>query len=969
MNLQKFIILFAIILLPLYSSAQFPYFKITDVEEENLTIKVTAILKDHYGFLWVGTSEGLFKFSSTAPQKIETDAEAPRYYITALTEDHSGIIWAGCRNGTILTIKNHTISLYSPPEGLPKATITAIQQDKQQRMWFATAGEGIYYTENTHLHHLTLADGLSDDNINCLYKTGSNELIAGTDRGLSFINTAKDKKEIQFFTARDGLPDNIVKCIIPSSVKNTVWVGTQSKGILQFDIVRKQITAVPADWNYGEVNDLFESNNTLFIGTEQSGMICYDRQAKIFKRNVFKDSALVRRISDIQTDNEENIWLAADNKLVSFTGAWLNYWMGLPGIPLTKIHTLLADNDNTLWFTPDFRLYEGTRLLQSNAAKINSFDITPPEELIDITCMYKDKFGYLWVGTMGKGVYRLNSVTGNRRAISENAVTNNGHILSIAGKDNEVWISTLNGVARFYLGESNADLDEKMNYTNYSKKDGLGSDYIYHILVDSKNRVWFATDGAGVCVYEHNLFLNYYQSKLFPSKVAYSLVEDKNNHIWISTYNDGLFEFDEKKFIQYTQKNGLTDLAITSIGVDNQNNIIAVNKKGIDILNARKNIVQHIGSESGFTEQQPNLNSLTADRQGNIWIGTENSIVRFASSSSFGTITPQAVIENVLLFSSPVDTENDSVFNYNQNSFTFKIAAAYYKAPEKIKFQYWMEGYSEKWDVTADRMITFSQLTPGKYTFRVRASANDNFEASPIFTYSFTVNHSFWTTWWFRSLLFFLLVGLTYWFVRQRINSIRKKENALREKFQLQYDALKHQVNPHFLFNSFNALLNIVEDNPKEAAVLIKHLSQFYRKMTAHSQKELILVDEELELLNSYLYIQQKRFGTALQFSENLEPWIKKSTFIPPLVLQLLAENAVKHNAISRERPLQVSLYVDGDYLVMKNNISLKLEKEESEGVGLQNIENRYRLLTEKPVIQQSSATEFIIMIPLIYIN
>lgn len=969
MSFVKLCLFQIIMLLSVFAQAQYPFLKKIDIEEENLTIKATSLIKDHNGFLWIGTSEGLFKFSAAAPQKIINQDPDSRFYITSLLEDSDGVIWAGCRNGSIITVKNQQTELFMPAEGLPQNTITSIIQDKKKRLWFATAGEGIYFTDGRHLHHITAADGLSDDNVNCLLPVNEDEIIAGTDRGLSFINAMGTKKITGVFTAKDGLTDNIIKNITSSANKNIIWVGTQSKGIVQFNINSRQIAQIPAAWRYGQVNNLLESNHALFIATEENGMICYDEATGVFKKNIFKDSGEVKRVTDIQTDNEENVWLAADNKLVSYTGLWLTYWMGDTHTPFAKVHTLFADENNTLWFTPDFGLYEGRMLLEGSNTGYRSFDITPPEELIDITCIYKDRFGYLWVGTMGRGVYRMNPNTGDKRQVAENAITNNGHILSIAGKKDEVWISTLNGVARFYLEEKHSSLDAKFNYTNYSKKDGLGSDYIYNILVDSKNRTWFATDGAGICVYEHNLFLNYYTSKLFPSKVAYSLAEDKAGHIWISTYNDGLFEFDEKKFTQYDLRNGLTDLAITAIATDNYDNVIAINKKGIDILNPRKNIVQHIGAESGFTEEQPNLNSISKDKSGNIWIGTEKGIVRLAPPPSFGNVLPSAVIESVQLFATSINTKIDSVFLYNQNSFSFKIAAAYYKAPEKLKFQYWLKGLGNRWETTSDRVITFSQLTPGHYTFRVRASVNENFDSSPVVEYSFTIKRSFWTTWWFKTILFLAAIGLLYGVVTQRIKSVRKKENALREKFQLQYDALKHQVNPHFLFNSFNALLNIVEDNPREAAVLIKHLSQFYRKMTASGKKELILVEEEMELLYSYLYIQQKRFGNALQFSESLEPWIKKSTFIPPLVLQLLAENAVKHNTVSRENPLTIQLYVEDDYLVMKNNIIPKIEKEESEGVGLHNIENRYKLLTVKPVIKKYTNNEFIIMLPLIYLN
>ena len=959
------------ILLPLLLSAQFPFSKKIDIEEENLTLRANVLLKDHNGFLWIGTSEGVFKYNGTVPQKIPGSAAGSKMYVTALYEDADGMIWAGCKDGTVMMLTNGQPVHYSPGEQLPKTAITAILQDAAKRIWFATAGDGIYYKEGNQFRHITTDNGLSDDNVNCLYSPDGKQLVAGTDRGISFITWATGKISISFFTSKNGLPDNIVRCIVPSQQTHIVWVGMQAKGVLLFDLSKKTLadTTAKTAWAWGQVNDIYDTRGEIFIATEQNGVICYNPKNKNYAALQLKDSVYVKRITDIQTDNEENIWLAAENRLVNFTGTYLKYWYGPAKPPFVKIHTLFADEDNTLWFTPDFRLYKSDQLLQNDNGTLKGFDITPPQELVDITCIYKDRFGYLWIGTMGKGIVRMNAATGARKAITEDPVVSNGHILSIAGKGDEVWVSTLNGVARFNLTENNDDLQAKINFTNYTKKDGLGSDYIYHILIDSKNRVWFATDGAGVSMYEHNLFMNFYQGRMFPSKVAYSLAEDKHHHIWISTYNDGLFEYDEKKFTQYGIKDGLTDLAITSIAIDEYNNVIAVHKKGMDVFNPRKKTVQHFGAESGFSEQQPNLNSVTKDTEGNLWIGTENGIVRFASQPSFSNFTPLAVIENVLLFNIPVNTATDSSFNYDENNFTFVFAAAYYKAPEKIKFQYWLENYSKNWETTADKTVNFPQLHPGNYKLRVRASANDNFESAPIAVYAFNITRSYWTTWWFRILVLLCTAGLVYLFFKQRIKIIRKKEYAEREKFQLQYDALKNQVNPHFLFNSFNALLNIVEDNPKEAAVLIKHLSQFYRKMTAYSQKELILLGEELELLDSYLYIQQKRYGSALQFSVDIEPWQKKSTFIPPLVLQLLAENAVKHNTISKDKPLYISIFTEGEFLVIKNSINYKLEKEESEGVGLQNIRNRYRLLTEKQIIQKEDGASFIILLPIIYLN
>lgn len=968
MRPTRFLLIFlTFIILPDGLVAQYAFSKAFDVEEDNLTLKTTVLLKDHFGFLWIGTSEGIFKYNSAIPEKIHTP-ENIKYHITSLLEDSKGTIWAGCNNGIILTIKDQQAVPLKIQGALPNEFITAICEDGAGRLWFATAGEGVYCYESKQLYNINIKNGLSDDHVNCLFSHNGKQLIAGTDRGLSLINFEGGKATIHVFTAKNGLSDNIVTCIIKSDQKNCILVGMQLKGILLFGIDENKVldTSYKAGWQYGQVNDIVDGKDNLFIATEERGIISYDKSSGIFSDSIFRGPNILKRVSDLQYDNEGNIWATSEGKLVSFTGDYLKYWYSVKDISLTNVHAIFADDEMKLWFTPDLRLY---RSLQSTLGKENllSYDITAPADHIDITSLYKDRFGCLWIGTMGEGLFRMNIETGKWRRIAENPIAYYGNILNIAGKDNQVWISTLNGVAKFELKENNYDLAEKIDYINYSKKDGLGSDYVYHILIDKKERVWLATDGAGVTLFENGMFVNFFSHKLFPSKVAYSLAEDNNQHIWVSTYNDGLYEYDGKRFIKYDTKNGLTDITITSIAVDDFNNIIAVNKKGIDVFNPKKNIVQHYGNESGFTELQPNLNSITKSQDGKIWIGTDNGIVCLNTHATLSGFVPVAVIERVSLFNKMLDTALEKKFAYDQNNFSFKVAAAYYKAAEKIKFQYWLEGYSKKWETTGDRIINFPQLRPGTYTMKVKASANDNFEASPEVTYSFVIARSFWTTWWFRLLAALVIATVIYLLFKQRVKMVRRSEHAEREKIQLLYDALKNQVNPHFLFNSFNALLNIVEDDPKEASVLIKHLSQFYRKMTAYSQKELITLGEELELLNSYLFIQKKRYGNALQVNIDVDVILKNSTLIPPLVLQLLAENAVKHNTINKNSPLHITLTSQDDMLVMKNNINEKMLNEESEGVGLLNIKKRYSFLTKKEIIQTQTGREFIIKLPLIY--
>lgn len=946
--------------------AQSPFSKTILVEEENRALKSNVLFKDHNGFLWLGSSEGLFKVYGNKPVKLPV-VDYEKLNITAIGEDADGTIWAGCKNGLIAFVKDRQLVLFKPQEGVPKVIITAILTDSLHRVWFATGGEGLYYYDKVHLGYIDSKKGLSDDYVNCLYSNDGKLILAGTDRGISFIECVGGKEILSSLNSKQGLPDNIVRCISKSQAANHVLIGTQSKGFFRLNIEEKKMEILSnAKWEYGQINALNELDNEVIMATEDMGLVSYNKQSAKIMPVQFGDIDQVKRIAAMEIDNEANIWVAAENSLISFTGQYLHYWYKSGDLKFQRVHALLADENGDLWLTPDVGLYHFGQTAAGLGTNTTRIAASILDQRADITCMYKDKYGCIWIGSMGGGLFRYSTKTGVCKKISVNPQANFANILSIAGKDDRVWISTLNGVTRFYLSELNADLSENIQYDTYTQKDGLGSDYVYSILIDSRDRVWFATDGAGLTVYQNGKFKNFLASKEFLSKVAYSVVEDKTGSIWVNTYNDGIFRYDGRKFRQYGLANGITDLAISSIAVDDLGRIVMVNKRGIDILDLASNACRHFGPETGMKEMQPNLNVITKDAAGNIWIGTDNGIVQLNLTAIPVIAAPVAVLENVLLFNQPVPENIGSSFNYNQNNLSFIFSAANYSSPEKIRFQYWLKGYSDKWETTNDRNVVFPKLSSGKYSLNIRASANDNFVSSPVAVYNFVIKKPFWLTWWFAVLSAIVLAGLVYWLVFLRINSIRKKDVMEKERIQLQYDALKNQVNPHFLFNSFNTLLNVVEENPSEAAALIKHLSQFYRKMTAYRRKDVILLEEELDLLRSYLYIQQKRFGAALVISIDVPEAVQLSTYIPPLVLQLLAENAVKHNSISYDNPLELRIYVDGDYLVVVNNMIQKFTKEESEGLGLQNIESRYKLFASKEVIYGKADNLFEVKLPII---
>ena len=189
-------------------------------------------------------------------------------------------------------------------------------------------------------------------------------------------------------------------------------------------------------------------------------------------------------------------------------------------------------------------------------------------------------------------------------------------------------------------------------------------------------------------------------------------------------------------------------------------------------------------------------------------------------------------------------------------------------------------------------------------------------------------------------------------------------ERLKKESVAAQYESLKNQVNPHFLFNSLNALTNLVYEDQDKAAKFIKQLSEVYRYVLDTRDKELVSLAEEVKFLDSYLYLQQIRFGEKLNLKVSLE---NAKGQVAPLALQMLIENAIKHNVIAEDQPLYIEVRMEGQYIAVENNLQKKnIPGEGSNGIGLENIQRRYEFLSNQKVIVENTGNMFRVKLPVI---
>lgn len=212
----------------------------------------------------------------------------------------------------------------------------------------------------------------------------------------------------------------------------------------------------------------------------------------------------------------------------------------------------------------------------------------------------------------------------------------------------------------------------------------------------------------------------------------------------------------------------------------------------------------------------------------------------------------------------------------------------------------------------------------------------------------------------FSVLMFYDVV---YFFHKYK-EAIVEKEKIQQAHIQSQLDNLRNQINPHFLFNSMNTLMNLIPLDADRAMSYLNKLAKFYRYTVSNKDAQLVLLEKELNNVRIYADLLKERFqqGIQIHFPDSVPADVK----IIPLCLQLLIENAVKHNIVSSKKPLNITLKIHGDFIIVENNVQLKIEQVASTGTGLKNIKSRIAFFTKAPLRIEETNNKFVVSIPLI---
>ena len=814
---KKAILLFSILLFTFtfHVSAQTSSFITYGVEQGLAQSQIQSLVQDNDGNLWIGTLAGLTRYNGMAFENFSKKNGLAEDWITVSYKDSKGDIWFGHWAGGVSRYNSKTKKFESLnlEEYTRFRTVTAITEDQQGFFWIATEGSGIFIYDpaKNKMFALNVKDGIASSNIYALQLDKNGNMWIGTDHGITICDTKGDISSPASFvdlSAARGFPSDAITSFALANKGTEMWVGTGDKGVIALELPtgfvnRNAPTLLPT---------LHTFRNDQGLGSDFIETICEDSHGNIWVGTIGGGATKI-------TPSKSG------NRLDALDNAVLKNFNTTQGLNYFNVHTIIEDREGNMWIGTDVGLnqYRGERfqLIDKQDGLIN--------DIVWATCV--DHEGSVWLGTNG-GLSRLTYYTvpgtGEKRFTVKNYTIEDGLgsnvILSIyEDETNTLWVGTgFGGVSRLLPGESHFETfstkdgladdvvyainsDTKGNvwigtkegvsrfdaatktFRNYTIEDGLGGNNVYKIFRDSRGNLWFGALGGYLSVYDGKGFTKYDESSGIVHRFILCINEDKDHNIWFGAYGGGLYKFDGRTFHNYTSKNGMTTDSPYAIIADLDGNIWVGNGRGLDRFTPKDSSFSHYGRSEGFLGVEVNPNAVSISKDGSLWFGTIMGAVKFdPNENNLNTVEPLTSINALKIFMRDADFPEEGKFSYDQNHLTFGFVGISLSNPEKVKYQYKLEGFDNDWSPvpTIHNEAVYSNLPPGDYTFLVKASNNDGkWNKDPV-QYKFYIRPPFWQTATFYALMVFFVLFSIFGFDKMRTRKLKKQKKILEEKVE-----------------------------------------------------------------------------------------------------------------------------------------------------------------------------------------
>lgn len=881
------------------SAAQSYFFKNYSVDDGLPFVQVAAIYQDSKGNLWTGGYGGLSKFDGYTFKNFTPHDGLLNYSVTSITEDNNGNIWIGTING-INKYDGKKFTSYNSKLGLISNNITCILKDYQGHLWFGTS-EGLSRLEDNIFINYTTKKGLVGNHVRCLYEDRKRNIWVGTDNGISMY----DGKSFNNYSIIDGLAGNTINGITQDSAGG-VWIAT-SEGLSKF----KNNTFINHTMEEGlSDNDIktviCDKRNNIWIGTPKG-------IARV-KRFEFKNYTLSNEVNSnivncIYQDYEQNIWIGTFNGLYKYRSDLFEEYSEREGLTNNFIYSIIRDRENKLVVGTN-----GGGVYVEGEDRFANYTIKDGLADRKVNATFKDDDGNVLLGTdNGISIYDGKKIINSKKYDSLI-----GEPVNIFYRDSKgnLWIGS-NGAVFKYSGNT---------FKKYIPHSFVDHPSVWGIHEDKQGNLWFATYLGGLFLFDGTGFIEQSKRLGFKSESYFTILEDNDGILYFSSFA-GVYSYDPKTkhTANFGVEDGISSELVYSIVFNNaKTELWAGTNQGlskIDIATFKKagdKIITTYGKDEGFSGVECNTNGIYNDVDGSIWFGTVNGLIKYIPGEYIENNTLARInISNIRLFYTDTTLAQKSVLSYDLNNISFNYSGICLTNPRKVRYSHILEGFDKKWSpVGFERTVTYSNLPPGKYTFKVKCTNNEGLWNEAPAQFSFTIKAPFWKTFWFYILLFLFTVSVLILSIRLRIRGIKNKEKRkteLNKKIaNIELQALRAQMNPHFIFNTMASIQHYISNNDTDAA--LKYLSKFaklMRSIIGNSKQQMIPIAEELNALNLYLELEIMRFTDKFDYKivvdKNIDPNYDR---IPSMLIQPYVENAIIHGLLPKQGHGKISIYL-----------------------------------------------------------
>jgi signal transduction histidine kinase/ligand-binding sensor domain-containing protein len=714
-------------------------------------VSVLAIAQTRDRYLWVGTFGGLARFDGLTFTNFDsgTTPGLPSNRIVGLCEDSRGSLWVGTGEAGVAEYRDGVFRAYAEKDGLPSNKVRAMVADGAGDVWIATwkglmrrrGGRFELFPSETDV--LSLAEG----------RDGS--ILAGTSTGVSEFRAA------QFGRSFDAGEPVLA---IHQDRRGTVWFGTNQR-LYRLEGGRKLAAPVT-----GEVRQILEDHTgALWVGTSVG---LWNRVNGDWHRYDTGDGLSENFVRSLAEDSEGNIWAGTNgrglNRLKRGTVTVIGSGVGLATENTVPV---LEDREGAIWFG----LNCGGLVRYAQGA----YRVYTEKDGLGSDCvwsLWQDREGTLWAGTR-HGITRirdgkLQTYTRENSSLSDNWVTT-----IYEDRGGALWIGTGNGVNRLEAGAFRA----------YHQSDGLADDDVRFITEDPQGALWFGTTG-GMSRLEGGHFTTYTKSNGLPHDFVRAIHFDHAGTMWIGTYGGGLARLRDGRFTYFNTTNGLAENIVSRILEDNQGNLWLSGNHGIHRVNIREledgrkggaYAVLSYDTSDGMKSAECNGGGSPAGwkgRDGRLWFPTQRGVVGIAPASITASAPAPAVwIEQALVDRKPTGLTGEIRIPPGGSDLEIHYTALSFSAPEKVRFQYRLEGLKDGWvDAGARRTAYYTHLPPRHYRFSVIAANGDGVWNRKGAALGVTVVPALWQTWWFRLLWILTLTGAAAYVYRRRIQAVER---------------------------------------------------------------------------------------------------------------------------------------------------------------------------------------------------